>query len=59
LFEAKKSKDPVSTKQDEKLSEDYLYQVDEICSNICKEACLGNLKLKHNWSALEAKKLKS
>ncbi len=32
LFESKKSKDPVSTKQEEKLSEDYLYRVDEICS---------------------------
>lgn len=36
LFEAKKSKDPVSTKQEEKLSEDYLYRVDEICAEVCK-----------------------
>jgi hypothetical protein len=36
LFEAKKSKDPVSTKQDEKLSEDYLYRIDEICSEVSR-----------------------
>lgn len=59
LFESKKSKDPVSTKQEEKLSEDYLYQVDKICQEIGEEACLGKLKLRNNWTALEVRKVKN
>ena len=35
LFEDKKSKDPKSTKMPEMLSEDYLYQVDKICQELC------------------------
>lgn len=59
MFEAKKSKDPISTKSEEKLSEDYLYQVDKICQEVCDEACLGKIKLTHNWTPLQAKKVKN
>lgn len=59
LFEAKKSKDPVSTKQEGKLSEDYLYQVDKLCQEVCSEACLGKLKLNNAWTALQTRKIKT
>ena len=59
LFEAKKSKDPVSTKTEEKLPEDYLFQVDKICQEVCEEACYGKLKLNNTWSALQARKVKT
>ena len=58
LFQSKKSKDPVSTKQDEKLSEDYLSELDEIMQNINQDILMGKIKLKNNWSAVELKKLK-
>ena len=48
----------MSTRTEEKLSEDYLYQVDKICQEACDEACLGKIKLSHNWTALQTKKVK-
>ena len=36
-----------------------MYQVDKICQELCNEACLGKLKLKHNWSVIETRKIKN
>ena len=58
LFQAKKSKDPVSTKQDEKLSEDYLLELDRLMQEINEQALTGKVKLINTWSAVELKKLK-
>jgi hypothetical protein len=60
LFQSKKSKDPVSTKQvpiamlikDEKLPEDYLIELDRLMQEINEQVLLGKVKLANNWSAV-------
>lgn len=44
--------------QEEKLSEDYLSELDQIMQSINEDVLMGKIKLKNNWSAVELKKVK-
>lgn len=44
--------------QDEKLSEDYLIELDKLMQETNEDALVGKIKLVNNWSAIELKKLK-